>query len=160
MPPCLDIYALTSERSRALIEQFLLRYGLYPDPYAGGHTSSDEGDSPAALIERMTSDPAPSGTAYLDSADPRISGLVLRATRDGRLILGLSIDEPDNWTDKAVAKPGRARAARLLKELVGSFPCTSAGAIAEWPPPNDWREFEQDLASTYAVVTWQAQQTE
>jgi hypothetical protein len=126
MPPCVDVYALTDQRNRTLVDQFLDRYGVKPDPFAGGHASSP-GDplSVAGLLDRIVSDPAFLGTAYLKAGARQVHSLVLHGTRDGLLVLGLSIDEPDNWADRGVARTGTERATRFMRNSCNGFPlCT------------------------------------
>lgn len=156
MPPCVDVYALTDQRDRALIDRFLDRYGARPDPLAGGHTSSAEKDSatPAEFLDWIVGDPTFLGTVYLEAGARGVHGVLLHATRDGLLVLGVSIDEPDDWADALVAKAGKQRATRFMRQLVRSFPALCAGAMAEWPPPADRRGFIRDLASGYALASW------
>jgi hypothetical protein len=145
MPPCLDIYVV-AERTGSIVDRFL---GTYVDRGA----SEDRGDEqlmllplgpdpgephgwdwePAATlttaIERGLSLPSRAFAIYLKSKQPAHDRACLGFTPDGRVVLGVSIDDA-NESHKNVEL-----AKELLAGLAAEFSAHSGFIGAEEPPP-------------------------
>jgi hypothetical protein len=145
MPPCLDIYVV-AERTRSVIDRFL-------DTYVDRRASENRGDEelmllpldaepgephgwdwePAktltAAIERGLTVPWRAFAIYLKSKHPSHDGACLAFTPDGRVVLGVSIDDPNESDEKITL------ANELLAELTTVFSAERGFIGVEEPPP-------------------------
>jgi len=157
--PCLDIYVSSPRRSRDVIEHFL-------HAYVDVSASDDRGDEElmmvpvgyggplralgravewdwqpvgrlSEIIDLGLAQPPRAFAVYLEPNDRSLCGTVLAFTRDGRLILGLSVPEPTESREE------RERTESLLLELM-AHARVGVGVIAvATPPPLDGSEFEE-----------------
>ena len=145
MPPCLDIYVIV-ERTRSVVERFL-------DTYVDRQASENRGDEDLMLlplgadpgdphdwdwqragtltsvIERGLTPPWRAFAIYLKPRQPGHGGACLAFTPDGRVVLGVSIDDPHESTETV------ALAKELLAGLATEFSADLGFIGAEEPPP-------------------------
>lgn len=151
MPPCLDVYAWTDTRGQATLDRFL---GAYVDVDASRDRAGEElavlpldydGDPdelsladwdnvPVATLDEIVTfglaAPHRAFTVYL-RARPELCGAMICFTKDGGLILGLSVD--DELGDPVAVDEARA----LMVELVERFRARHGWVVAEEGPPLD-----------------------
>ena len=138
----LDIYVLTHQRTRALVEEFLDRYSMRPLLDDLGDTelliethewAIDRGTvmgtdtthtNPVIRYEHIPAisithsvnlgleEPRRAFRLYVDSHDSRLSDAVIGFTVDGQLVVGVSFDDPDGNLRHEVV------AQQVLTELV------------------------------------------
>ncbi|MCC7170794.1 MAG: hypothetical protein IT459_10115 [Planctomycetes bacterium] len=162
MPPALDVYALTRRREARTVEAFLERF-------VDRAACEDRGDEEMMLLplQHHGTQPIPKFvdyewqpaetltnmiatglvplrrcfTIYLPVTTPPLVQATVSFTRDGQLILGLSVDDPG-------ASPQRLELAkRLLDELLTVYDGSCGYIAVEDPPPSDEAEFRDMLAS-------------
>jgi len=133
MPPFIDIYIVTEDRSQACIDKFLSTYANLTtakkrDNFFVLVDGEDvETGTLAATIEYGLADAHREFTVYFDSAVKGLESVMLFFTPDGKLVLGLSI-EYDESGDEA--------AEQVLAMLKADFN-VSVGAIAHETAPGD-----------------------
>jgi hypothetical protein len=156
--PCVDVYALTRRRTRAVIDRFLRSYVDVP-------ASEDRGDEelrmvplgydeplarlqdtdwewrPAetltTVIDLMLSEPFRAFTVYPTPRDASLRRTILGCTRDGALVFGVSLPDPEPDTSAAFIERPRSLLTELMRLVDGEW-----GVIAvEEPPPLDSTEF-------------------
>lgn len=101
MPPCLDIYVATSDRSSACIERFLAHYAdLSTDRLRQDYEVflTDVGDTLAtgtlsATLGYGLADPNRRFALYFTSQHPLYAHVMVYFGQQGRLLLGLSVED-------------------------------------------------------------------
>jgi hypothetical protein len=166
MPPALDVYVLTRRRDARTIEAFLERF-------VDRAACEDRGDEEMMTLplKHHGTQPLPkfidyewvrAGTLtnmiatglgplqrcfsiYLRVTTPPIDQAIVSFTRDGQLVLGLSVDDPG-------ASPQRLELAkRFLDELLDAYDGSCGYIAVEDPPPCDEAEFRATMASASVV---------
>jgi hypothetical protein len=145
MPPCLDIYVATNDRSLACIERFLMQYAdltsdSVRDDFEVRPTGAQEGVVSGTLASTLAyglAQPDRAFTLYFHQKYPDYRRPMLYFSPHGRLLLGLSVEEE---TPEGV--PNDAEAEQLLQRLKQEFH-TQHGLVAfELPPEEADEEFE------------------
>ena len=143
MPPCLDIYVVTSDRSTACIERFLSHYAdLSADrrrqDYEVFLTDAGETAATGTLADTLAyglADLNRSFALYFTSQLPKYTHVLVYFGHQGRLLLGLSIEyEEAGQLNQALAE---AVLERLCTEYrtetaVYDFELTPADAEVRW----------------------------
>jgi hypothetical protein len=158
MPPCLDVYIITRDRTRAVVDRFL-------DGYVDRVASEDRGDEELMILPlgASTSDLPPDGwlwepahslshiverglghpfrafAVYLRPREAALEQAILAFTADGHVVFGVSIDDPEGTPEKLL------EAKSLMTELASRFSAQSAFVAVEVPPPlfgtiPDWHD--------------------
>ena len=149
MPPNLDIYGLTDDRSMDAVWRFASLYvareeferpwgvSLIHDNVPGADLKAPDLRS---ALQTGLNDTACRFSLYLKTKNPnKIYGAIISFTQDGKLILGLSVD---------VAEGGDAQlkqAERLLGELRSEHGCRLGFVMCEEPPPADEVKFREAI---------------
>jgi hypothetical protein len=166
MPPFLDVLVLTARRDMATIDAFL---GAHVDR----QRSEDRGDEelmvvpldgmapstlaehewyPAGTLSRVIafglSRPSRAFWIYVEPSDPTIAAATLGFTRDDKLVVGVSIDDPHE------EPANEQRATALLAELMQAYDAIVGMVTVEAPVPlteDEMRGRRGDLL-TFAFV--------
>lgn len=123
MPPCLDIYIATSDRSTACIERFLAHYAdLSTDRLRQDYEVflTDVCDtvvtgSLSATLAYGLADPNRSFALYFTSQRPPHSHVIVYFGHQGRLLLGLSIEY------EQAGQPNDALAQAVMDRLCAEY---------------------------------------
>jgi hypothetical protein len=144
MPPCIDCYVLTDDRSPAAVQRFLdhflpRRHRLaadYPVPHLEDPPAATF-QTPEELLTHVLPDPAAPYVLYwgADVAEGLIRYAIVAPTRDGKLVLGLSVDDDRDGDVPA-----------LLAQLRAFTGAQHAYAALEDPPALSEAEFFAGLA--------------
>jgi hypothetical protein len=124
MPPCLDIYIATSDRSTACIEHFLSEYAdLSTDRLRQDYEVflADIRDNVAtgtlsATLAYGIADPNRSFALYFTSKQPQYNHVMVYFGHSGRLLLGLSIED-----ETETGESNRALAEAVLDRLCADY---------------------------------------
>lgn len=147
MPPCLDIYIATRERTLVCIQRFLSAYAdlsedAVRDDFEVRPTGSAEGfvsGTLAATLAYGLAQPDRAFTLYFNGKRPHY-GPMLYFSPHGRLLLGLSVEE-----STPAGTPNDAEAEQVLQRLKYEFG-TDYGLIAfELPPEEADEEFSPNV---------------
>jgi len=168
MPPELDIYGLTTQRTLDTINYFL-------DSYVDRIASEDRGDEELMIarldrvlkvddpnayewelartlshtIQRGLDYPRRSFALYLPAKHPYLARTILKFTTDDQLILGLSVNNAETQAgDEEQAK-------QLLTTLFEHYHCHLGLIAAEMAPPDDELDF-RTMALSPLVMYFQA----
>lgn len=145
MAPCVDVYAwISPEHRRTALEQFIERYvsteaagdarfSAFQRMHVHGNGTAADREELADL--RRDDSNRDAFSLYLHARDHEFA--ILSVTVEGAVVLGLSLDDPDNSPD--VWQEGT----RLLRKLCRDFPAREGLAGVELPPPQSWPEWEQ-----------------
>lgn len=145
MPPCLDVYGLADARTLDAAWSFVSRWAA-PEEFERPWTIALDG-APAAAGERQAAnlraalglgldDPRQWYTLYLKSRDEKQAyRAMLTFTRDGKLVLGLSVDDAEEGPAPLLA------ARKLLETLKAEHGCRLGFVAGEESPPGDETEF-------------------
>jgi hypothetical protein len=148
MPPYLDIYVATNDRSLACIERFLAQYAdlaveSVRDDFEVRPTGETEGFVSGTLTATLAYGLAQADrafTLYFQRKHPAYRSPMLYFSPHGRLLLGLAVEETS-----PEGRPNDAEAERVLQRLKQEFN-TEHGLIAfELPPEEADEEFSPTL---------------
>lgn len=148
MPPYLDIYVATNDRSLACIERFLAQYAdltveAERDDFEVRPTGEQEGFVSGTLAATLAYGLAQADrafTLYFQRKHAAYRCPMLYFSPHGRLLLGLAVEETSPH-----GQPNDAEAARVLHQLKQEFG-TAHGLIAwELPPEEADEEFGPTL---------------
>lgn len=150
MPPCIDVYVLSTDRDPAGIREFLQSYvdntrdtydgrevSALPAGYLGQERDLDLKDwdqIPVASCEDIirvgVGEPPRAFATYFPAKKP-LCDVILGFTRTDEVIFGVSVDDPLNEPEPI------AQANALLRRLASQSRATHGWAIHEEPPPLD-----------------------
>jgi len=150
MPPCLDVYVLTPDRTQPCLAQFFDSFvdiarletlsprelQMLPLDYFGPDDGVDRDhwdtlwvkSSVHALIRVALEQPWRAWSVHLPPRDPFRSSM-LATTALGEVVLGISVDDP-NGDNSAIEA-----ASELLATLADRTHATDGWAVVEEPPP-------------------------
>lgn len=140
MPPCLDIYIATADRSGACIDHFLAQYAdLSTDRLRQDYEVfiAAVGDNVAtgtlaATLDYGLADPTRSFALYFTSKQPRYNHVMVYFGQQGRLLLGLSIAyEEAGYSNQKLAEALVDRLCAAYATEVGVYGFELAPADAE-----------------------------
>ncbi|WBA44225.1 hypothetical protein [Hymenobacter canadensis] len=124
MPPCLDIYVATADRSTACLERFLAHYAdLSTDRLRQDYEVfvTDVGDTVAtgslsATLVYGLADPNRNFALYFTSQQPLYTHVMVYFGHQGRLLLGLSVED-----ETAAGKSNQALAEAVMDRLCAEY---------------------------------------
>jgi hypothetical protein len=149
MPPHLDIFAVTKHRDRQTIDRFLDEYvdrplsedrrgqelTFYRPQYPGSvkkfHTTQETVFSLTDLLARGLKHSDWAFEFYLASKLKKTIGASLAFTLDGKVVLGVTLDDSDEDNPMGGSREVGRRARKLLKRLLAEFDCEQAMIATE-----------------------------
>jgi hypothetical protein len=151
VPPCLDIYAwIEPEHRQVALERFIERYVDTESPgdprleaflrvHVHGNGSAADLDELAEL--QRADDVGDAFSLYVHARGYEFA--ILTVTKERAVVLGLSLDDPDDSTDVL------AEGTELLRELCREYSARAGLAGVEVPPPQSWPQWTSE---PYALV--------
>lgn len=161
MPPCYDIYVLSSQRNAATIERFLNRFShrerienregqqiaVYKNEKYGIRESLIPIETLTEVIEFGIAHPHLGFSFYIsDHLKGEISYIILKFTFDEKIIFGISI-EKNRITDRGTAADNFDSATALAQEMKELTGASHSLILTEYAPPDDEDEFVKLLHS-------------
>ncbi|MEV0144677.1 MULTISPECIES: hypothetical protein [unclassified Nonomuraea] len=138
MPPCLDVYVWIPERDSELLGRFIDSYVNVEDPgderfhaFVRVHVLGTANDA-----DQKALDGDGAFTLYLRARDHYQA--IITFTRDGAVVLGLSVDAPDDLPETL------RQADQLAEQLRRQFSAPAARAGVELPPAGDSSEWYEE----------------
>ncbi|MGE5674967.1 MAG: hypothetical protein ACM3XM_14010, partial [Mycobacterium leprae] len=163
MPPCLDVYVVSTRRDRDTITRFLNKWvdlGLSEDrgdeelmllslgAIAPPSNDTDWEWEPAVslthIVDRGLQLPIRAFAVYLHPKDPSLSDVTLAFMSNGQVVFGVSLDDPTG-DDQTVQ-----RARSIMHTLAQDFDAEVAFVSCEAPPPLT----ERDIPPTGGSVLY------